>query len=157
MLQVCGSCCQPVQAGQAVQQLLANHIQSHWDDDPPCWGVKDKHHKTAENQEKIGSVQIFFGTFSQLWSRVHDRELASASVSKAKHNTGAAWARSVIKTIWKHVCKMWTARNKDRHGHDEAEQRELVRQRNLREISMWYDYRDAEKFQCGMIIEMQVN
>ena len=82
-------------------------------------------------------------------SRMHDKELASTSVSATKHNSGSTWIRSVIKTIWQFVHKMWTARNKDRHGHDEAERRERVRQRNLREISLWYECREDGKLEMS--------
>ena len=38
---------------------------------------------------------------------------------------------------------MWKDRNLDRHGHDEAEQAERLRQRHLREISVWYELKDS--------------
>ena len=37
---------------------------------------------------------------------------------------------------------MWLERNTDRHGREEKDRTEIVRQRNLREISMWYRYKE---------------
>ena len=40
---------------------------------------------------------------------------------------------------------VWKERNKDRHGHDDAEKKERVRRRNLREIAMWCEHRNDGK------------
>ena len=36
---------------------------------------------------------------------------------------------------------MWLERNQDRHGREFKERRERIRQRNLREIAMWYSHK----------------
>ena len=47
--------------------------------------------------------------------------------------------------IWRLAHEAWEIRNKDRHGEASAEQGEKKKDLVLREIEMWYGYRDKKK------------
>ena len=130
-------------------RLLEDCVQSHWDNSFPNCDVCERHKRITDCQEKTGSRQLFTGRFSKEWGRVHDAELSGTSAAKTKHNSGKFWIPGTIKIIWDWVCEMWPQRNKDRHGHDEAERVEKTRQMNLREIAMWHGCRDAGKLEMS--------
>ena len=86
---------------------------------------------------------MFLGRFSKKWGRVHEQELKDRKVKTNRNNSGVAWIRAVTKGIWSRVHEMWKDGNLDRHGHDKAEQAARLRQRHLREISVWCDLKDS--------------
>ena len=86
---------------------------------------------------------MFLGRFAKKWGAAREQELKDRRAAPSRTDSGVAWTRAAAKGIWKRAHEMRKDRNLDRHGHDETEQAERLRQRHLREISAWCDLKDS--------------
>ena len=98
---------------------------------------------------RSGAEQIFLGRLSKLWGAAHGKELAAASVTVHRFNSGSTWVKKVCSVIWDHIHLMWLERNQDRHGREQKEKAERARQRSLREAAARHRHKEGGNLDLG--------
>ena len=112
-------------------------------DDTPlenCQNYPDSLQPLIDSQEAIGWEQLFQGRFSAQWIPTHRRHLQNNGYTQTHKNSGIQWLAKLIQIIWTYSHKMWTARNKKKHGQTLAEQLETQRQLCVAEVTLYYQY-----------------
>ena len=82
------------------------------------------------------------GRMSTQWRTIHQQHLQQVKIQITHFNSGVQWAAKLILLIWKHIYKVWIARNLARHGLD-AEERSIKRRNQcIEELTLYYNYKD---------------
>lgn len=92
--------------------------------------------EVAQAQADIGWHQILFGRFALHWQQSHNNYLGNRATSK---NNGVTWMTTVIQVWLQQWLKLWKLRNEDRHGRDEATERQAQERQIIREVQMFYE------------------
>jgi hypothetical protein len=92
--------------------------------------------EVANAQAQIGWHQILFGRFATQWQQSHNNYLGDRATSK---KNGAAWMTTVIEVWFQQWLKLWKLRNEDRHGRDQATQRQAQEMQTIREVTLFYE------------------
>ena len=90
----------------------------------------------AEAQFQIGWNQILYGRFALQWHEHHNKYLGNKADRK---NNGTTWMTSVIETWLREWLKLWKLRNEDRHGRDQATERQAQERQTIREVTQFYE------------------
>ena len=93
-----------------------------------------------DSQEAIGWDQLFHGRLSTKWMPTHRHHFQNNGCTQTRQNSGIQWLTKIMKITWTHSHKMWTARNKKKHGQTLAEQLETQRQLCVAEVTLYYQY-----------------
>lgn len=139
--------CDRTNVSEEMLELLYNGIRDDLDDTPlenPAQ-YPAKLMPLIEEQDRIGWDHLLLGRFSKQWKTMQYQSLIERNIAPTRSNSGTGWIKQLTTVIWKHVYKVWLARNLARHGKEEEEKKEKERQQCLNEISIYYTYRDEGK------------
>ena len=82
------------------------------------------------------------GRISLQWRTIHLQHLQQAKIKISHFNSGIQWAANLIHLLWKHIYKVWIARNLAWHGLDAKERSIKRRNQCIEELTLYYSYKD---------------
>jgi len=135
--------CTTTNTSEEIQLLLINGISDHLQD---CELEYPEQYPQSmqtliEEHHLIGWDQLLMGRMSKLWLQLHQHQLQQRKIQLTNFNSGLHWTSSLINIFWTQVHKVWTARNKARHGKDLAEQLQKRHKQYVDEIACYYNYK----------------
>ena len=89
----------------------------------------------AAAQKEIGWHQLLYGRFANEWKHAHNRYLGGRATSK---KNGTTWTTTLATTWLQQWLNLWKLRNEDRHGRDEATEKQARDSQTIREATMFY-------------------
>ena len=138
--------CYKMKVGSTIIKLLVNGIQYHlWDSTMEQDMHSGRLSPIWEDQQKIGWDHLLYGRWSKKWTEYHEKSLKERNIPLTRINAGVGWVCRVMRVIWRHMHKEWKTRNNIRHGADDAERKQKEREQCIREITLYYSYRDDKQ------------
>jgi hypothetical protein len=80
-----------------------------------------QYHTLIQSQTAIGWRHLFNGHLSLAWQHLQDSYIRQRGI-RTIINTGTGWTLKTIMVLWTNFVALWTERNSEVHGHDQASQ-----------------------------------
>ena len=121
-----------------IQELLKEGLNAVFDERTDVTACAESVQHINAAQKSIGWKELFRGRLSQSW---RDNQIKYLGDRKTKKINGHTWAAALAKFFLQQWLYLWTARNEDRHGHDQQTKATVAKQQAIRETVQLYEYK----------------
>ena len=143
-LQIMGARCERLRTNRGLQSILIRGLMTWFQGDTQltAWGYTPKMMSLIHSQNAIGWGQLFNGRWSiQHWSLIQGASMGD-DVTQRRSPLGDRWNVAILQDLlWSMWHELWTMRNAEVHGRDEATSRAAEMDILRRRLRLVYDQR----------------